>query len=232
MKIIRYTLGILSTLCLMLVLLITSVEAVTYWTPGFYEKEYTKYNVTSAVNMEMDDLLNVTHEMMSYLRGNREDLHVPTVVGGEEREFFNEREIAHMEDVQGLFLTALNIRRICILLAAVGVFALILLKTNLKCILPRSICIGTGLFFAIICLLAGIIATDFTKYFVIFHEIFFTNDLWILDPATDLLINIVPEPFFMDTAARIGITFGGAVLLIFLFCLFYLRKGNSKRNAN
>lgn len=58
-----------------------------YWTPGYYEHEYSKYNVTEAVRMEMDDLLEVTDEMMAYLRGNREDLHVDTIVNGEPREF-------------------------------------------------------------------------------------------------------------------------------------------------
>lgn len=38
-----YAIGILCALCLMLVFLITAVEAVAYWTPGYYEKEYTKY---------------------------------------------------------------------------------------------------------------------------------------------------------------------------------------------
>lgn len=223
MKIIHYTLGILCAFCLMIILLITSIEAVTYWTPGFYEKEYAKYNVTEAVDMEMDDLLDVTKEMMAFLRGNREDLHVDTVVGGVEREFFNERETAHMVDVQGLFLAALTIRRICLAVAAVCVLALFLLKSGIKNLLPKSICIGTGLFFAVVCLLAGIISTDFSKYFIIFHQIFFTNDLWILDPATDLLINIVPEPFFVDTAARIGITYGISVLVVFFACFFYLR---------
>lgn len=224
MKLLRYTLGILFTFCLMITLLITSVEAVTYWTPGYYEKEYEKYGVTAAVQMEMEDLLDVTREMMAFLRGNREDLHVMTTVNGVEREFFNEREIAHMEDVQGLFLAALTIRRICLALAVACLLLLLALKSPIRQILPRSICVGTGLFFGVVCLLAGIISTDFTKYFVIFHEIFFSNDLWILDPRTDLLINIVPEPFFVDTAARIGITFGGAVLLVFLGCLVYLRR--------
>ena len=91
-------------LLLIVTLLITSVEAVTYWTPGYYEREYSKYNVTEDVHMEMDDLLDVTTEMMAYLRGNREDLHVPTIVDGQPREFFNDREIAHMEDVRGLFV--------------------------------------------------------------------------------------------------------------------------------
>ena len=34
--------GVFCSFALMITLLITSVEAVTYWTPGYYEKEYTK----------------------------------------------------------------------------------------------------------------------------------------------------------------------------------------------
>ena len=112
-QVVSYALGILFALCLIVTLLITSVEAVTYWTPGYYEREYSKYNVTEDVHMEMDDLFDVTTEMMAYLRGNREDLHVPTIVDGQPREFFNDREIAHMEDVRGLFVGALVLRRIC-----------------------------------------------------------------------------------------------------------------------
>ncbi|MEG0564924.1 MAG: TIGR01906 family membrane protein [Hungatella sp.] len=224
MKVLHYILGILCSFCLMITLLITSIEAVTYWTPGYYEKEYTKYQVAEDVNMEMEDLLAVTHEMMAFLRGDRADLHVPTIVGGEAREFFNEREIAHMMDVRGLFLAAMVLRRICIAIGILCILLLWIIKANIKHVLPKSICIGTGLFFATVCLLTGIISTDFTKYFVLFHKIFFRNDLWLLDPRTDLLINIVPEPFFVDTAARIGMIYGGAVLILFVICLFYIHK--------
>ena len=224
MKYLHYTLGILFAFCLIIILLITSVEAVAYWTPGYYEKEYAKYHVTDDVHMEMEELLNVTHEMMAYLRGRRDDLHVPAVVDGRPREFFNQREIAHMEDVRELFLGGLLIRRICLAAAAVCFALLIFLKASLSKVIPRSICGGTALFFTLICGLAALISTDFTKYFVIFHEIFFDNDLWLLDPSTDLLINIVPEPFFMDTAARIAMVFAGSVLIIFFLCLFLLHR--------
>lgn len=211
--------GVLCSFALMITLLITSVEAVTYWTPGYFENEYSKYHVLESVSMEMDDLLDVTREMMAYLRGNREDLHVPTIVGGRQREFFNEREIAHMEDVRGLFLAAIAIRRVCLAVIAGTVLFLVAVKADLKRVLPRTICAGTMLFFVILAALAALISTDFTKYFVIFHQIFFNNDLWLLDPRTDLLINIVPEPFFMDTAARIAITFGVSVLMVFVACV-------------
>jgi integral membrane protein (TIGR01906 family) len=47
------------------------------------------------------------------------------------------------------------------------------------------------------------INVDFTKYFTAFHELFFNNDLWLLDPKTDLLIVILQEQFFIDIAVRI-----------------------------
>lgn len=222
MKWIHYVLGVLFGFSLIIILLITSVEAVAYWTPGYYEKEYRKYDVISDVHMEMDDLLDVTREMMAYLRGNREDLHVSTIVDGQPREFFNDREIAHMEDVRELFLGGLLLRRISIIAAVLCLVFLIILKAQIGRVLPRSVCAGTGLFFAGVCALAGIISTDFTKYFVMFHHIFFDNDLWILDPSTDLLINIVPEPFFMDTAGRIALTFGLSVCVVFFVCLFLI----------
>ncbi len=232
MKLLQRLPGIVCAFCLMIVFLITSVEAVTYWTPGYYEHEYEKYNVTAAVRMEMDDLLQVTDEMMDYLRGDRDDLHVMTVVDGSPREFFNAREIAHMEDVRGLFLGAITLRRVCLAAAAVCVLLMAALKADLKRTLPRMLCVGTGLFFLLAAGIGLLIASDFSRYFVVFHHIFFDNDLWILNPATDLLINIVPEPFFADTALRIGLTFGGAVLVFFAVCLYFsLRKpaGDSRR---
>ena len=231
--VLSYALGILFSFCLIVTLLITSVEAVTYWTPGYYEREYSKYNVTEDVHMEMDDLLDVTKEMMAYLRGNREDLHVPTIVDGQPREFFNDREIAHMEDVQGLFIGGLWLRRIGILITLC--FASLAYfwghksserTAALKRLIPKSLCIGTGAVFAVALALIGIISTDFSKYFIVFHKIFFNNDLWVLDPRTDMLINIVPEGFFFDTAARIAMVFAGIVMVFFVGNLvLYKRAG-------
>lgn len=215
---VQYLLGILFAFCLLIALLITSVEAVVYWIPGYFEREYTKYDVTKDVRMDMDDLLDVTDEMMAYLRGDRPDLHVSTVVDGQTREFFNDREIAHMEDVRKLFLGGLALRSACIITALLCLL-LLLITRGVRHVLPRAVCTGTALFFAAVCGLAAVISTDFTRYFVIFHQIFFDNDLWILDPGTDLLINIVPEPFFMDTAALIALIYGTCVAAVFIICV-------------
>ena len=65
-----------------------------------------------------------------------------------------------------------------------------------------------------------------------FHHIFFDNDLWILDPSTDLLINIVPEPFFMDTAGRIALTFGLSIGFLFFVCLFLILIGKFRSSKS
>lgn len=207
MKVLHYLLGLIFSISMILVLLVTSIEAVLYWSPGYFEKEYHKYQVTDEIDIEMDDLLHVTDVMMDYLKDKREDLQVVTRVGGTQRTFFSQRELDHMVDVKNLFIAGLNLRRGCLLLAVVSAGLLYFLKGKLSSILPLAMCVGTGLFFLAACLLAAIVSTDFTKYFTVFHEIFFDNDLWLLNPNEDLLINIVPEPFFVDTAARIATGF-------------------------
>jgi integral membrane protein TIGR01906 len=207
MKKIQWTLGIIASLSLVIVILITSFELAIYGDFSFYEEKYTKYNVQADVNMEMEDIMDVTREMMDYLRGNREDLIVETTVAGEAREFFNDKEKAHMYDVQQIFIKSLQLRIIAIVIMVCCIFGLIMTKANLKKLLPLTYQIGIALFLVITGSLVFLFSRDFTKYFIIFHEIFFTNDLWLLDPATDLMINILPEGFFMEMATKMVITF-------------------------
>lgn len=225
MKTFYHALGLAAAICVTFVVLITSVEAVVYFDPGFFEKEYTKYNVLERVHMEMDDLLYVTDEMMDYLKGDREDLVVNTIVDGEEREFFNEKEKRHMVDVQGLFLSAMKLREGAALLALLCGAYLLLKEEGM--VLLRMLQWGIGLFIGSMAALAALIATDFTKYFTYFHLIFFDNDDWILNPKTDLLINIVPEGFFRDAAYTIAFLFLGVCLLLWL-AAFFLRKRAKK----
>lgn len=159
----------------MIILFFTSVEAVVYWTPGNFEKEYTKYQVLDDLpSMTMDDLLDVTDQMMAYLKGKRADLRYHPYGRRNPVSFSMNGEIAHMEDVQGLFLKAIALRRICLVVCVVMLLFMILSKADLRTLLPSSLCIGTGLLFAVIAALAAIISTNFTKYFIMFHHMFFT----------------------------------------------------------
>lgn len=69
-------------------------------------------------------------------------------------------------------------------------------------------------------LLAIFMADNFDTAFVIFHKIFFRNDYWLFDPATDPVITILPEEFFMHCAIMIILI---VVLFSLLFILLYFR---------
>ena len=68
MKILRFFLGIVLSFSLIFIALISSVEIAAYSDFSFYEKEYNKYAVTSSVDISMPELMNVTKDMMAYLK--------------------------------------------------------------------------------------------------------------------------------------------------------------------
>lgn len=128
-----------------------------------------------------------------------------------------------MVDVQGLFLGAIKWRRVAsALLLLLG--GLLLWKKQ-AAVLWRMLQWGIGLFFGGMAGLAVLLSTDFTKYFTYFHLLFFDNDDWILNPKTDLLINIVPEGFFRDTAFLI------AGLFLMVSAVVWLTAGVLRKKA-
>lgn len=232
--------GFLTGMALWVIVFVTAFEIACYSDFGFYQKEYEKYEVleqNSILNMEMPEVMRVTKEMMSYLKGNREDLVVMAVIDGEEKEMFNDIEKSHMADVQVLFLKALRARWISILivLAGAGYLLVSLGKKQGLYVLCSGIQAAflTVLYFAAIIVLAAVI--DFDKAFICFHLIFFDNDNWLLDPSISRLINLLPQGFFMDMAIRIGIIYLFLNFLIFSFAFCIKRgmiKGTVKHRTN
>lgn len=226
MKIIHILAGIFCVISLLVVILISSVDIAVYGDMRYFQKEYRKYDVIKNVNMEEKELLFVTEEMMSYLKGKRDNLNIEAVIDGEQQEFFNEKEIAHMKDVRVLFWGGQWLRRIGVIICVITVIFL-LFQSKIEFLLK---CLRNGLisFIVFMAILVGIITTNFTKYFVIFHKIFFSNNLWILNPETDRLINIVPEPFFIDTSIRIVVIFFSIILFVCIGCSVLLKIGIKK----
>ena len=204
----------ISAAALVVMLLLTCVSQAVFGNMNYFRKEFEKYNVTQNIDMEMDDIMYVMDELMDYLHGDREDLEeIVTEVNGETRDFFTEREKTHMADCKVLFDGGFAIRKG----AAVVFAALTLLLVFKKKFSLRRFLKYAALFSVIIAAGAGILAVaasiDFNACFIVFHKLFFNNDLWILDPAEDLIINILVEPFFADMALKIAL-YCAAVLAV------------------
>ncbi len=230
MKKLQWILGGIAAVCAVIILLITSFELAMYRDFDVYQKEYEKYDVLSELDMTMEDTMYVTREMMAYLRGDREELSVVTTVEGKEQDFFNEQDRFHMGEVQGLFIGGLRLRNGALILLAVCIAGLILMERKnkttrkLRRILARSYQAVLGILSALILLLGVAVARDFNAVFTLFHEIFFDNDLWLFDPATDYMIRMLPEGLFYDMVLLIGGYFVAGLVLLLVISLFASRS--------
>ena len=237
MKAFRYILGLIAAFTAIIALLVGSIEIAAFSSRGFYERQYEKNNVLASVGMEMEDLMEVTDYMLDYLQGKQEVLSVTTTMWGQERDFFNDRERAHMADVAQLNINAITVMWCC---AASSVICLGALAASFVLprrrpehdflsVLCRCVITGTLVFIFLLGIGAVIVSADFDHYWRIFHRIFFTNDLWLLDPSTDMLINIVPLNFFIALVARCALLFLFFILILLVPSVIYLVTIRRKR---
>lgn len=228
-KIIHYGAGLILGFALIAALLITSFEIAMYADFDVYRQEYEKYDVLSDLDMSMDDAMDVTRQMMAYLRGEGDTLSVITTVDGREQDFFNEQDRFHMGEVRDLFIGGLNIRTGALVIAVLCILLLILTKADLKKTVPAGYQAALAVTAAALLFLGIACAVDFNTVFVKFHHIFFDNDLWIFDPAEDYMIRMLPEGLFFDMVVRIGCIFAG-LLAVLLILSFIPRIVKGKRN--
>ena len=222
MKKLHWCAGIILGFSVIAALLITSFEIAMYADFDVYRQEYEKYDVLSDLDMTMDDVMYVTHEMMDYLRGEGDTLSVVTTVEGQEQDFFNEQDRFHMGEVRELFIGGLNIRFGACVAAVLCVLFLVITRADIKKVVPRSYWIALGVTGAAVILIGIAAVVDFNAVFVQFHHIFFDNDLWIFDPAEDYMIRMLPEGLFYDMVMRIGAIF--VVSLMAVLALSFVPK--------
>ena len=140
----------------------------------------------------------VAEMITDYLNGGNDPFQHIFTANGTEYASFNQKEQQHMADVQDLF-------RLCRFVAWLG-WGVVLFgglaarrklawRTFRRTLLAILAAVGVVIFLACI---------DFDSLFILFHRIAFTNDLWLLNPSTDLLIRLMPIEFFISYAAIIG----------------------------
>ncbi len=196
-----------ASVMLIVALLILSIEMFAL-NPSFFTSEYSKLNTAQDIGIAEQDLTAVTNKLIDYITDADKDLDIQAEIGGEMQEVFGEREKDHMVDVKALYLSARNVRTVFFIGAVVLVIATFLIRKKQACkTLCKSFLCVSGVFVVFVGALGLYAAVDFTSFWISFHHLFFTNDLWLLDPRTDVLIMMVPEQFFSDLVARIIIRF-------------------------
>ncbi len=184
---------------------------------SFYEKEYGKLKTADEIGISEQDLWAASEALLDYLRDERDDLLISAKIHGEWREVFNEREKLHMADVKQLYRMSRASGYTCLALGALTLGLLLFrTKKSHRAGILKGYLNGNLIFLAIIAALGIFAAVDFDTFWTGFHRILFTNDLWLLNPQTDILIMMFPEQFFFDLVMRIA---GAAALTMGILML-------------
>lgn len=198
---------------LLLLSALIAVQTVAY-DANFIADKLVTLGSPQTIGMNETDTYRYAAHTASYLRGSLTDPNLRVTLNGVEGPFLNERESTHMQDVQLLF--ALARYAACLLALLLIIWSLWGYRRNGLFKLLQSYVRGAGLAILIALLIALLVSQDFTQSFTLFHVLSFSNDLWQLNPATDQLINLLPERFFADAALLMALRTFGLLALVAL----------------
>ncbi len=201
-RLFRTVLILLITAALAGCLLLTSIQLAAF-DISFYERAYDKYNLHKTTELTKWDYVNLSRNILVYLNGQSDYLYNRAIIHGSGKYLFNQKELLHMEDVKILFVQGYRIRNLSFLSLIILILITVSISKKGKRHVGISLLSGSVILFMTAVVFVLLLNSDFYQHFTSFHHVFFTNDLWLLNPQTDLLINMYPLEFFNDMAIKI-----------------------------
>jgi integral membrane protein (TIGR01906 family) len=180
---------------------------------GMYVWAMERVGVYETAGVDRETLTEVAGDVARYI-GARvpADFDRAIIMDGLERPELNERELTHMKDVRRLIRLAGSaagwLCAVCVIAAAITA------RMKARRAMGSGMVVGAGVM--LLCVLAVLIAirVSFYNFFVALHERLFTNDLWYMNPETDLLIRMMPNNFYISMGAAIGAAWTVVVVVI------------------
>lgn len=190
-------------------LFISSILAVIFYVCfdlNFYKDFYQKENIADYINTSTDNLINNTQNLLNYLN-KKEQLNT---------DWFSEKDILHMVDVQNLYTFSHNIMIYCFITFILSTLIIILILRGKSLLYITKIFNKVLLLFIVLVGgLSAVIAYNFNSFWIKFHTILFSNELWLLSPNESNLIKMVPEEFFISLITKI------IIYILILFILLF-----------
>jgi len=190
-------------------LFISSILAVIFYVCfdlNFYKDFYQKENLPSSIGTSSDNLINNTQNLLNYLN-KKEQLNT---------DWFSEKDILHMVDVQNLYTFSHSIMIYCFITFILSTIIIILILRGKSLLYITKIFNKVLLLFIVLVGgLSAVIAYNFNSFWIKFHTTLFSNDLWLLSPNESNLIKMVPEEFFISLITKI------IIYILILFILLF-----------
>lgn len=181
--------------------------------PKVMTNYFLKYSQAEQGGVSPGDYPYIAQTITRYLKGQNPSMDISLPIGGTSQKLFNQKELLHMQDIRALIHLG------TIILTAGALFLAFLLifyaKSKKIRLLTRALYKSCMAMFLLIIFLGLWAVIDFNSLFIVFHQLLFTNDLWLLNPLKDRLIQLMPLDFFVQYAKTLILSY--LLLLGFLF---------------
>ena len=220
MSAMRYA-GLLATAAFVLalpVLLFTTNIRFLASDTGYLEGGLRRHDAAENTGIALGELDYAVGAIVRYFEDDADTLRLLVFTDGEETALFSAEETLHMEDVKGLMRVIFRANEVALGFVIAYVAGAVLWsgeRSGRDLAKATLAAVGVG---AAVGIAVGVLAiVGFESAWERLHEIIFTNDLWLLDPRTDRLIQMFPESFWQEaTFIVVGLALVEAVALVAL----------------
>ena len=202
-------------------LLLSASIAIAINSRPLYEYGFERYGVSQTTDLSPAQLDSVTRQLIGYFNSSDEPIAIMVVRDGQEVPLFKQKEVSHLADVKKLIQLDYFVLLGTMVFAAGYAFVS---WTRRRKELALSAITGSGLSLALLLGLGLMASLNFDQFFWQFHLIAFSNDFWQLDPATDYLIRLFPEPFWSDATLFVGLLTAIGALAVGVAGWLYLKS--------
>lgn len=218
----------LMTILIFILSLLTAVST-SIFDHDFYKQAQEKYNVSSKMQITEKEVLTATKVALLYTKGLQKDLTFLHSKEDKMVDLYSKQDKDHMVDVKNLYKTMhytfIVVGSLFIIFTIILIFKNKQLNIYNLTLLVNQVSIYTVIVAVLITFFAFI---NFDKFWVFFHKIFFRNDLWLMNPQYDALVNLFPENLFKDLVyliiKKFFLIFGGINLLAYFYRVFTIKK--------
>jgi len=186
-------------------LLLTASVAWAVNSQWLYQYGFEKYDISNSTGLAQSELARAAGGLIDYFNSDEEYISLAVTKDGSTFELFNEREVIHLRDVKALIWLGYRVMLGTLLLALLYAVNSLFLRKDWRQ-LARGLVGGGSLTLGIMLLLGLGIMLNFSRLFLFFHLISFSNEFWMLDPTRDYLIMLFPGGFWFDAAIFCALT--------------------------